>query len=157
MPFSETGLPENQQQADRYAWVKGKGGRVRWIPLDSPFIWQRWSLPSRRGRQSRRPHGRSASGPEAQPAAAGLRPGEIRHHLRKRGATGHGCATRFLNDAYEDVTGVPSPVRGGGPVSPELDRAARLAVSQLAGHAACARQSAVMRSKGRKPSDPPAT
>jgi site-specific recombinase XerC len=36
MPFSETGLPENQQQADRYAWVKGKGGRVRWIPLDSP-------------------------------------------------------------------------------------------------------------------------
>jgi hypothetical protein len=40
-----------------------------------------------------------------------------------------------LNDAYEDVSGVPSPVRGGGPVSPELDRAARLAVSQLAGHA----------------------
>jgi hypothetical protein len=55
--------------------------------------------------------------------------------LRQRGATGHGLRHEVLNDAYEDVTGVPSPVRGGGPVSPELDRAARLAVSQLAGHA----------------------
>jgi len=55
--------------------------------------------------------------------------------LRKRGATGHGLRHGVLNDAYEDITGVPSPVRGGGPVSPELDRAARLAVSQLAGHA----------------------
>ena len=55
--------------------------------------------------------------------------------VRKRGATGHGLRHEVLNDAYEDITGVPSPVRGGGPVSPELDRAARLAVSQLAGHA----------------------
>jgi len=61
-----------------------------------------------------------------------------------------------MNDAYEDVAGVPSPVRGGGPVSPERDRAARMAVSKLAGHAraraadAYLGQSAVMRSKARK-------
>jgi hypothetical protein len=83
--------------------------------------------------------------------------------LRERGATGHGLRHERLNDAYEGITGVPSPVRGGGPVSPELDRAARLAVSQLAGHArlrasgAYLGQSAVMRSKGPKPSDPPAS
>ena len=35
MPFSETGLPQDQKKAEQYVWVKGKGGRVRWIPLDS--------------------------------------------------------------------------------------------------------------------------
>lgn len=79
--------------------------------------------------------------------------------LRKRGATGHGLRHEVLNDAYEDVAGVPSPVRGGGPVSPEQDRAARLAVSQLAGHAraraadAYCGKSLVMRSKA--PGNPP--
>ncbi|MCK0508214.1 hypothetical protein [Aromatoleum anaerobium] len=79
--------------------------------------------------------------------------------LRQRGATSHGLRHGVLNDAYEDVAGVPSPVRGGGPVSLELDRAARLAVSQLAGHAraraasAYCGKSVVMRSEA--PGNPP--
>ena len=81
--------------------------------------------------------------------------------LRERGATGHGLRHERLNDAYEGITAVPSPVRGGGPVSPELDRAARLAVSQLAGHARLrasgAYLGAIRRTSGRRglPSDPP--
>jgi hypothetical protein len=56
---------------------------------------------------------------------------------------------------------LPSPVRGGGPVSPELDRVARLAVSQLAGHARVRASGAYLGSIVRKsgqqglPSDPP--
>lgn len=135
MPFSETGLPENQQKADRYAWVKGKGGRVRWIPLDSPA--HRAALEFAQGVVD----GRDAHmGDPRRDLKRNLRRldyvlEKFGITLRKRGATGHGLRHEVLNDAYEDVAGVPSPVRGGGPVSPELDRAARLAVSQLAGHA----------------------
>jgi len=135
MPFSETGLPENQQQADRYAWVKGKGGRVRWIPLDSPvhlaaLEFAQGVVDSRDAHMGdpRRDLKRNLRRLDYVLEKFGIT-------LRKRGATGHGLRHEVLNDAYEDITGVPSPVRGGGPVSPELDRAARLAVSQLAGHA----------------------
>jgi len=159
MPFNETGLPENQQQADRYAWVKGKGGRVRWIPLDDPL--QLAALEFAQGVVD----GRDAHmGDPRRDLKRNLRRldyvlEKFGITLRKRGATGHGLRHEVLNDAYEDITGVPSPVRGGGPVSPELDRAARLAVSQLAGHAraraagAYLGQSVVMRSKtaGRPP------
>ena len=54
--------------------------------------------------------------------------------MRQLGATAHGLRHEMLNDVYEDKTGQPSPVRGGGPVPPELDKAARLAVAKLAGH-----------------------
>ncbi|HMU18023.1 MAG TPA: integrase domain-containing protein, partial [Thauera aminoaromatica] len=135
MPFSETGLPENQQQADRYAWVKGKGGRVRWIPLDSPvhlaaLEFAQGVVDSRDAHMGdpRRDLKRNLRRLDYVLEKFGIT-------LRQRGATGHGLRHEVLNDAYEDITGVPSPVRGGGPVSPELDRAARLAVSQLAGHA----------------------
>ncbi len=135
MPFSETGLPENQQQADRYAWVKGKGGRVRWIPLDSPAHLA--ALEFAQGVvDSRDAH---MGDPQRDLKRNLRRLGYVLEKfgitLRERGATGHGLRHEVLNDAYEDVAGVPSPVRGGGPVSPELDRAARLAVSHLAGHA----------------------
>ena len=41
----------------------------------------------------------------------------------------------FKGGDHQEITGQPSPVRGVGAVSPELDRAARQAISQLAGHA----------------------
>lgn len=34
--FEETGLPQEAREADRYVRIKGKGGRVRFLPLDSP-------------------------------------------------------------------------------------------------------------------------
>ena len=163
MPFTETGLAVDQQQADRYLWVKGKGGRVRWVPLASPVQQAALEL-AQHVVASRDAH----MGAPDRDLKRNLRRFDYVLEkfgitLRERGATGHGLRHERLNDAYEGITGVPSPVRGGGPVSPELDRAARLAVSQLAGHArlrasgAYLGQSAVMRSKGRKPSDPPAT
>jgi len=135
MPFSETGLPENQQQADRYAWVKGKGGRVRWIPMSSPE--QLAAVEFAQGVvDSRDAH----MGDPHRDLKRNLRRldyvlEKFGITLRERGATAHGLRHEVLNDAYENIAGVPSPVRGGGPVSPERDRAARLAVSRLAGHA----------------------
>lgn len=135
MPFSETGLAEDQQQADRYAWVKGKGGRVRWIPMSSPeqlaaVEFAQGVVDSRDAHMGdpRRDLKRNLRRLDYVLEKFGLT-------LRERGATAHGLRHEVLNDVYKDISGAPSPVRGGGPVSPELDRAARLAVSHLAGHA----------------------
>ncbi len=133
-PFDATGLPADQQQAERYAWVKGKGGRVRWIALDSPVrlaaVAHAQSLVS----------GRDAHmGDPARDLKGNLRRFDYVLEkfgitLRQRGTTAHGLRHEVLNDVYEDVSGAASPVRGGGLVSAEVDRAARQAVSQLAGH-----------------------
>jgi integrase len=162
-PFTETGLAVEQQQADQYLWVKGKGGRVRWVPLATPVQHAALEL-AQQVVASRDSH----MGAPDRDLKRNLRRFDYVLEkfgimLRERGATGHGLRHERLNDAYEGITGVPSPVRGGGPVSSELDRTARLAVSQLAGHArlrasgAYLGSSAVMRSKGRKPSEPPMT
>lgn len=55
--------------------------------------------------------------------------------LRERGATGHGLRHEVLIETYTGLTGALPPVRGGGPVAPEGDIAARRTVSALAGHA----------------------
>ena len=74
----------------------------------------------------------------------------------QRGVTAHGLRHGNLQGFYESLTGVPAPVRGGGPLPADLDRQARLAVSERAGHSrvraagAYLGQSVVMGSKGRK-------
>jgi hypothetical protein len=82
--------------------------------------------------------------------------------VRERGATVHGLRHEVLIDIYQEMTGAAPPVRGGDLLPPEVDRAARQAVSLLAGHArtrasgAYLGQSVVMRSKASSQSDPPA-
>lgn len=51
------------------------------------------------------------------------------------GTSTHGLRHQHLNDLYEQLTGVPSPVRRGAPVGVEADRHARALVAQTAGHA----------------------
>lgn len=134
--FEATGLPPEDREADRYARIKegSKGGRLRYVALDSPA--------------------RLAAVHHAQDVAAGLDAHmgdpdrDLKRNLRRfdyvlekfgvtmrqLGATAHGLRHEMLNDVYEDKTGQRSPVRGGGPVPAELDKAARLAVAKLAGH-----------------------
>lgn len=50
------------------------------------------------------------------------------------GVTGHGLRHEELNAVYEDMSGMPSPVRGGSRPAPEVEREARRAVAELAGH-----------------------
>ena len=54
---------------------------------------------------------------------------------RKLGVTAHGLRHEALIDEFMARTGQPPPVRGGANMSAEVERAARLAVSRLAGHA----------------------
>lgn len=78
------------------------------------------------------------------------------------GVTAHGLRHQHANDRYEELAGEPSPVRGGAGAG-DADGAARMAVSSELGHGRIAisdaylGQSALMRSKCRKPSVPPAT
>jgi len=134
-PFDQTGLPEDQKRADEYVWVKGKGGRVRWIALETDA--QRAAVA----------HARSVV--EGRDGHMGNPAHSLKRNLRRldyalekfgftkaeRGVTAHGLRHGNLQALYQDVTGAAPPVRGGGLVAPELDRAARLAVSERAGHA----------------------
>lgn len=134
--FEATGLPPELKAADRYARIKGKGGRVRHIPLDSP---ERLA---------------AVAFAQAQVASHDAHMGDPAHDLRRNlrrfdyvmtkfgitgrelGLTGHGLRHEVLIEHYEALAGCSPPIRtGGGRATPEVDRAARQAVSQLAGHA----------------------
>lgn len=53
---------------------------------------------------------------------------------RKDGMTSHGLRHQYANDRYKTLSGADSPVRGGGAVDREADRAARLIVAEELGH-----------------------
>ena len=135
-PFHETGLPEERRNAEHYLWVKGKGGRVRWVPLASED--ERAVIEA--ARQLAVGHDAHMGDP-ARDLRANLRRLDYvlqKFGLTKRaaGTTGHGARHQRLQVQFEEVAGVPAPVRGGsGSIDPAVDRAARLAVSHLAGHA----------------------
>jgi integrase len=134
-PFERTGLAPEHQESENYLWVKGKGGRVRWIPITSPE------------QQAALTFARTVVHSPASPMGNPAR--DLRGNLRRLdyalarfgltraalGVTAHGLRHQALNDAYEAQTGVPTPVRGGGTVAMDADRAARYKVSNLAGHA----------------------
>lgn len=134
VPFSQMGLTEENRTADEYVWVKGKGGRVRWVPLETPEQHAAVAL-ARSLATSRDAH----MGDPTRSLERNLR--RLDYALekfgitrRQAGVTGHGLRHANLNDLYESLSGSPSPVRGGGPVPVEVDHAARLAVAERAGH-----------------------
>ena len=53
---------------------------------------------------------------------------------RAQGLTSHGLRHGYANDRYEQISGTPSPVRGGTPLDRETDQAARLEVAEELGH-----------------------
>lgn len=153
-PFADTGLPDDKRRADWYLWVRGKGGRVRWLALASDE--QRAAIVHAR---SVAPGADEHLGQPGRSLKSNLR--RLDYVLTKfgltkaaQGTTGHGARHEHLQGQYRGETGKPAPIRGGGPVERGLDRAARLHVSEVAGHArvraagAYLGHSTVMRSKG---------
>ena len=134
--FEATGLPLEQRQADRYVRIKegAKGGRLRFVPLDSAQ--------------------RIAALAFAQAVVQGddAHLGDPRHNLKHNlrrfdyvmarfgitaeglGATAHGLRHEAMIDHYINKAGVAPPVRGGSDASPDVDAAARLSAALLAGH-----------------------
>jgi len=132
--FADTGLSPQQREADRYVRVKGKGGRVRVIPLDRPARLAALEL-AQDVVGSRDAH----MGDPSRDLKRNLRRFDYVMQkfgitVRERGITGHGLRHEVLMDIFQASTGVPPPVRGGGPLAPAIDQAARRAVSRLAGH-----------------------
>lgn len=148
VPFAVTGLPDEKKQADEYVWIKGKGGRVRWVALATAeqraAVVQAQSVVTSRDAHLGNP-------------ALGLKPNLRRLDYamekfgvttRQLGVTMHGLRHGNLNDLYEDLVGVPSPVRGGALASAALDREARHMVSERAGHARVRAAAAYLGARG---------
>ena len=151
VPFEATGLSPDARQADRYVRTKGKGGRVRYVPLDSPTRLAAVDFALGIVR-----HQDDHIGDPTKDLKQNLRRFDYVMEkfgitLRELGVTGHGLRHQVMNDQFEAITGEPSPVRGGGPVAAEMDRAARTKVSNLAGHARVRAAGAYIGSRARQP------
>ena len=136
VPFEVTGLPEEEKQADRYVWVKqgAKNGRERFVPLSTT---QRIAAIE------------FAQVVAAEPEAHLGDPNhDLKHNLnrfdyvlgkfgitsRSLGVTAHGLRHDALIEEFVVRTGQQPPVRGGGELAPDIEKAARQAVAKLAGH-----------------------
>lgn len=136
VPFEVTGLPEQERQADTYVWVRqgAKNGRQRFVPLNTPAKVAALEL--------------AQSVVDASDAHLGDPAFDLRHNLRRfdyviekfgitsrvLGVTAHGLRHEALIEEFVARTGQQPPVRGGAVVDPEVEREARQAVAQLAGH-----------------------
>lgn len=136
VPFESTGLPEEERQADRYVWIRqgAKSGRQRWVPLNTPQ------------RVAAIEYAQAvAMGPDAH---LGNPTNDLKKNLRrfdyalekfgittsKLGVTAHGLRHEALIDEFVSQTGQQPSVRGGVELPADVEQAARLAVSRLAGH-----------------------
>lgn len=121
---------------DAYLEVKRgtKGGRLRYVPIDTPE--KRAAL--ERAKQIAQ-HTNDSLGRPGKTLKQNMR--RYRFVMEKfgvtkndLGVTGHGLRHEYANDRYQQVTGQPSPVRGGQTVNREIDRRARLSVAKELGH-----------------------
>lgn len=140
-----------------------KGGRRRFIPVDDDL--GRHALDCAR-QVALAPHGSVCD--QRLTLKQALR--RLRYVMERFGITRcdlkvvpHGLRHQFAADVYRARTNAAPPIAGGTKVAPGVDASARANVAALLGHgrsriaAAYLGQSAVMRSKGRKPGDSPAT
>lgn len=156
VPFEQTGLPAESRKADEYVWIKGKGGRVRWVPLATEP--QRAAVDLARSLVTSRD---AHMGHPALSLKRNLR--RLDYALekfgitrREAGTTGHGLRHGNLNDLYEELAGASSPVRGGSHVPSDVDREARLTVSERAGHSRMRASAAYIGASSRRPRHQPA-
>lgn len=111
-----------------------KGGRPRAVPVETPA--QRQALAEAAAQADR-------TGRSMIPPRYDLKQWLDRCYYvlgccgitREDGLVGHGLRHQYANDRYEELTGEPSPVRGGGAVAGDDHRRAQLEVSARLGHA----------------------
>jgi integrase len=159
---AQAGKPGGETGMYLHVHRGAKGGRGRYVPIDTPERQRAVDF----ARLIAKDENESVSDPRLTLTQA-IR--HLRYVLECCGmtkadlkVTPHGFRHQYAADEYEGVTGLRPPVEGGAAPDKATDVAARLDVSMKLGHGrpdisnAYLGQSAVMRSKGRKPSDPPA-
>ncbi|MDF3831424.1 integrase domain-containing protein [Cupriavidus basilensis] len=137
VPFEATGLSPQQHQADQYLRIKegSKGGRLRFVAVDSAAGMAALDF--------------ARAVVDSEDGHLGDPGRDLRRNLRRfdyvmekfgitaseRGITAHGLRHEALIRRFGDeADGEAPPVRGGGPLLPDKDRAARQAVAEMAGH-----------------------
>jgi len=113
--------------------VGTKGGRDRVVPIDTP---EKRALIDRAKT--------FAASKLASTSDPNLTLAQVKNHYyhvlrscgitRAQGLTSHGLRHGYANDRYEQISGQPSPVRGGIAPDRETDQAARLEVAEELGH-----------------------
>lgn len=136
VPFEATGLPWEKKRADEYLSILAgsKGGRQRYIPIDSPEC-QAAIDHAREFVRDRDGH----LGKPGRTLKQSLRRfdyvmGKFGITRRQLGVTAHGLRHEALIERYETLTGLAAPVRGGEKAPVVVDREARLDVAEMAGH-----------------------
>lgn len=153
IPFTSTGLPCTTKKADLYASILrgSKGGRQRFIPLDTP---ERLAAVENaktvvRGNGDLTRPGMSLKQSLQRFSNVMKKFGLVRSVL---GVTAHGLRHEVLLDEFERQAGRPAPVRGGASPAPLLDKMARSAVAEFAGHARIRASNAYCGSSRQSPS-----
>jgi site-specific recombinase XerC len=132
VPVDPAGTTTNA--ANYCIWIKGKGGRERWLAVENDA--QRAAIALAQSLAT------SRDAHMGDPAES------LKHNLRRldyvlskfgftrdgKGATAHGLRHGRLNTLYEESAGVASPVRGGPTVTTPASREARQLVAEVAGH-----------------------
>ncbi len=153
--FENTGLPVASKSAQTCVHIQqgSKGGRPRLIPICTPL--QQAVLEEARALALT--PGATVTDP-AKDLKANLRRfyyvvGKAGITRKELHVTAHGLRHEVMHDLYEEVSGVPAPVRGGHCEDRELDQQARMVVALTAGHSRCKAASAYLGqiSSGRRP------
>jgi hypothetical protein len=111
-----------------------KGGRLRWIPIDTPE--KRAALEAaKRLVTDKNGHlgvpGRSLAWNRRHFYTICEKLGLTRKQL---GVTPYGARHQYAGDRYEKAAGEPPPIRGGRAIDREVDKAARLKLARDLGH-----------------------
>lgn len=136
VPFEDTGLSLDKRTADRYAAILAgsKGGRPRYIPLDTPArieaVLHAQSLAADRNAHMGRP-GDSLKQSMKHFMYVMSKFGITKSAL---GVTAHGLRHEALIERFEEITGQSPPVRDGERLPGDIDKAARSEVATMAGH-----------------------
>ena len=111
-----------------------KGGRLRHVPIDTPE--KRAALEeARRLVTVKTGHlGRPGKSLAQNMSRFSYVMGKFGITREMLGVTSHGLRHEYGNDRYEQCSGEPSPVRGGGKIDRKRDKAARLKVVKELGH-----------------------
>lgn len=131
---TQAGRPDDEPMAYLHTHRGTKGGRERFVPIDTPYRQRAVDV----ARAVARSHEGSVSNPRHDLERA-IR--HLRYVMEEFGITKadlkvvpHGLRHQYAADEYQAVTGHAPPVEGGAVVDREVDRLARRSVSSKLGH-----------------------